>query len=63
MENARPDETSRESLGDDPGFEEWAAEVMRLLEARRETGSAPSEDTRRSAPVRPSTDRARPSQA
>jgi hypothetical protein len=63
MEHARPDETSREFLGDEPGFEEWAAEVVRLLEARRETESAPSEDTRRTAPVRPSPDRARPSQA
>jgi hypothetical protein len=63
MDDARPDETPPESIEDIAGFDEWAAEIVRQLEARREAGPSSSEDTRRSAPARPSPDRPRPSQA
>jgi hypothetical protein len=63
MDDVSPDETSGQSLGDIPEFEEWAAEVMRLLEARREAQFAPSEEMLRSFRPRRSRDNARPSEA
>ena len=57
------DETRAKSLADVAGFDEWAAEVVETLDARREAGAAAPQNSRDPARVKRPAKRPRPSQA